>query len=749
MANGFFRIKLFEKDQSGFVRPILSETGAIVGDFHMGPGQDAEPVLSQSEQQSILYFGLPNALKPGMFEVISFTRQAPSYVISALGAGALYAGIDVSSTVTGFGTRTGRDYKTYNPVNNKTNAVEEIAVGDGITVNYVGTLANTPIQGASYKLYTGPNLRNSAESGSVITGTDATGTLNLSSGLYGINFTGTPGTPAQFLSSIDLTAGVDLSAGATNKGIRLTIDQTQYDNINLGMSNATSRSQIITAINTAVGYTAATAFDTVYEDFILITGQYGSSTLGQIKIDAPTDLAYDSAVNLVFATSPSILVQTTNATDPVGAVPQAGQSVKVDYIYSNDISTTLSHAFFAYSQYDDSYFQLAGSVAFDTTSANTSGYRYTLTLYQVVPGKGNSLINTYNYSLIREKDNFGRSLYYGDVFKNNPYVRVYINPTFVGLPAQPSNNTEIVPFTGGNRGASPQVSDYNAAWDFFKRATKYPAKIFMDIYGGYLQTLQNLIQNYQRFSMGISMVPPGNNAQDAVLYRQSTGIDNDHLTLHTNWATIVDPYNNSFAFTSQIGAVGAKWAQMIDVYDGVAPAYVDENGHGGQLNTGFEVLEMEYDYTEFSGGDTEQLDNAQINPIVKDQIYGPMIIGDRTMQVQLSDTSFIGTRRCYNLILENVEKQVLRPQVIKFNDDVHQLKVKTGIEAIVNPIVDSGVLSYAQAVVDSSNNTGAVKQQRLFVADLYVQATPTSEGVILNLVRLPAGSVVTQITPAQ
>lgn len=743
---GFFRIKIFEKDQSGFVRPIIDETGAMVIDSHMGPGDVS--IFSQSEQQSILYFGLPDALKPGMFEAISFTRQAPCRIIRAIGTGAKFAGIDVNSTVTGFGTRTGRDLLTFNPVNNQTNKVDTIATGNGVTVTYTGTLTKTPIVGASYKLYTGPDLRNSAESGGIITGTDATGSLNLSTGLYSITFTGTPGTAAQFLSSIDLSAGINLSAGGKPKAIRLTIDQTQYDNVSLGSASNTSRSSIITAINTAVGYTAATAYNTLYSQFILITAKYGHTALGQIRIDAATDtVTYDSAVNLVFASSPSVLVQTVQPTNPSGAVPLAGQSINVDYIYTNNVSATLSHSFFAYSQYDDTYNQLAGSVAWDTSSANTSGQRYILTLYQVVPGKGNALIATYNYSLIREKDSFGRSLYYADVFKNNAYVKFYKNPNYSGLPVKPTNPTVQVNFTGGNAGADPQVSDFNNAWNTFQRVNKYPAKIFMDIYGGYTHTLQNIIQNYQRFSMGISMVPPGNNAQDAVLYRQSTGIDYDHLALYSNWATIVDPYNNSFAFTSQIGAVGAKWAQMADVFDGVAPAMIDENGHGGQLNTGFQVQEMEFDYTEQSGGDLEQMDNAQINPIVQDPIYGPMIVGDRTMQVSLSDTSYIGTRRCYNLILDNAERQVLRKQVIKFNDDIHQIQVKSGLEAIVDPIVDAGVLQFAEPVVDSSNNTGAVKQQRLFVADLYVQATPTSEVVVLNLVRLPQGAVVSQIKP--
>lgn len=730
-----FRIKTQEKDFSGFVLPIVSETGAMVIDSEMGP---STPVLCQSESDVILYFGIPNSTKWGAFEAVSFARQAPVWLSRAIGEDALYAGIDVlRTTVESFGTRTGRDIDFFNPASVSTNKVENIGTGDGITLLYTGTLLKFPITGNSYKLYTGTDLRNSAESGGTISGTDANGTLNLADGDYSITFTGTPGTAAKFDSSIDLSSGVDLSSGGKPKAVKLTIDQTAYDNLSFGSSATTTRSSIITAINTAVGYTAAT---TLGSNFIRITGRYGSSTLGQIKIEAPSNTTtYDSAVNLIFATSPSSLTQTIGATDPVGAVPLAGQSITVDYIYTQNISTTLSHSFFAFSQYDDSHYQLAGSVSY------VSGQKYTLTLYTKVPNKGYALINTYDYSLIREKDNFGRSLYYADVFKDNPYIKIFVNSLYSGVPAQPSIYSGIVDFTGGNKGDDPVNSDFVESWNQFQRPNKYAAKIFMDIYSGYANTLQNIVQNYQPYSMFITMVPPGNNAAGAVIYRQSLGIDYDHGAIYTNWATVVDSYNNSFAFISQIGAVGAKWAQMQNVFDGVAPAGIDENGHGGQLNTGFQVTDIEYDYSET---DKQTLDLAQINPIELSPIYGPILDGNKTLQVSLSDTSFIHTRRIYNFILDNVVNQVLRQQVFKFNDDLHQIQVKTKTEAIVDPLVAQNLLVQATVVCDNTNNTNAVKNQRKFVVDIYVIAQPDSEEVILTLVRLPQGGVVASFTPA-
>jgi hypothetical protein len=579
----------------------------------------------------------------------------------------------------------------------------------------------------------------SSEAGGTISGADATGTLNLTNGAYSINYTGTIGSPAQLLGTINISGGVDLSVlGGKPKAIKLVIDQTIYDNLSFGSSPTTSAASIVSAINTAVGYSAASL---QAGNFIKIVAKMGSTTLGQIIVGPPTDsVTYDSAVNLVFAPSPAILTQTTNATNPTGAIPKAGQQVSVDYIYTRNLNTSLSHSIFAFSQYDDAVYQLAGTIS------NTVGQQYTLTLYQNVPNKGYSPVGNYTYSLIREKDSFGKSIYWKDVFKYVPFVRIFVNPGYTGNPAAPTNNTAIVNFTGGNKGATPLLSDFTRSWNFFQKKLSYPAKIFMDIYGNSANTLANIIQNYQRYSMGITMVPPGNNTQGAILYRNSTGIDYDHMAIYTNWATIEDPYNNSYAFISQIGAVGAKWAQMVDVFDGLVPAGVDENNHGGQLD-GFHVVAMESDQFNYTETDEYNLDNAQINPIVNHPVYGPMIKGNRTMQISLSDTSYIHTRRLYNYILDNVESQVLFKQVFKLNDPLHQLQVKTNCEAIVNPLVDQGLLNYASVVCDSTNNTAAEKNQRNFRVDIYVQAATSSERVLLTLIRLPQGTVTTSVTP--
>lgn len=389
--------------------------------------------------------------------------------------------------------------------------------------------------------------------------------------------------------------------------------------------------------------------------------------------------------------------------------------------FSFDTYPDLSHVFFAASPYAD---DLRAKITY------VSGKKFTLDLYKVV-STGYQLINTYNYSLIREKDNFGKSLYIMDVFNNNIYVIPKVNASFVYTNYNLSGLT--ADFSGGTRGTDPTVEDYTTAWNTFQAKAKYPAKIFMDCNGNSVSTINTIIQTYQPYGHGISVVPMGNDAAGAKTYRQGLGLDSSNVSLYTNWAKIRDDYNNSEAWISDVGSVGKKYAYMQDVYDAEAPAGVDENReypHGGQLSS-WTYLEVEQSYTD---ADLQTLDEAQINPILKDDNYGRMIYGNKTMQSTLSSTSFIGTRRLYNNILKAVTTQIVPPQMFRINDDAHRRKARLLTTNYLEPIAGLGYLNDYYVVCDLTNNTPETLNERKFILSIYLQATPDTEFYVVNAV---------------
>lgn len=409
----------------------------------------------------------------------------------------------------------------------------------------------------------------------------------------------------------------------------------------------------------------------------------------------------------------------------------SGEVLTAEYDYSVDLSSTISHVFFSASpQIDDSSINVI----------SLGGEQFKASLYDKSTG---NLIQEYTYSLIREKDGFGANLYILDVFDENDYVIVKVNSGYTGI-TPTLTSTTAVDLGGGRRGSTPTTANRTTVWDYFKKPNKYGAKIFMDTTGSNIDTIQTLINSYQYYSFGISIIPMGKTVAQMVTYRTDLGMDFDGIALYSNWRKIYDPYNDSFAWVSNIGSVGKKMAQMAPVYDGMSPAGIDENGYGGQIDD-WRTIEMEHDFDDF---DLKDLDEAQINPIVFDQEgYGLVISGDRTLQVSASDTSFIHTRRLDNYIIERVIKDVMKLREFKNNTPTSQLKAKAMVDEFLAPILAKELITEVEVICDHRNNTAATKTQRKFILDIIKKSTVNNQKTLLRLTRVGQGAVISEITP--
>lgn len=411
----------------------------------------------------------------------------------------------------------------------------------------------------------------------------------------------------------------------------------------------------------------------------------------------------------------------------------SGVSSITSYTFAD---ATKSHALFASSQCDsDLYVNLTSK----------GGTKFNAKLYQLI-GTSYIYLKEYDYSLTREKDGFGTSLYYDDVFNEDPYIIPFVNAT-TSVTSYAISGSAKYNLDGGSRGTTPTSANITTAWSYFQSANKYPVATFMDVFGDHAGDVNTLIQSYQIYAQGISIIPYGYSVSQAVSYRNGLSLDTDDVGLYYEWTKIQDPYNNSQAWISNIGSVGKKFAAMNDVYDSYSPAGVDEDGHGGQLSD-WTPIKVERDLTDLDdglGSDLQTLNEAQINPIILDEAYGLMVYGDKTLQVSLSDTSFVGTRRLYKLLIKNIVRQVLRKQEFKNIDDYHMFKAKSLTEELLRPVVAGQYLREAIVVCDNNNNTDATKNQRLFILDVYVKATANSQKAILRFTRVSQTQVLVDL----
>jgi hypothetical protein len=235
------------------------------------------------------------------------------WVSSALGTGYSYAGIDVrSSSVTGFGTGSVRDYDSFNyAITNIGVQAESLGTGDGLTANFTGTLTYGPIVDGSLDIKVGETELTDAEasdSGGTISGTSiSVGTIDYTTKAYDITFSGTVGTVSAYTGTVDL-AGTPLdvrtvaNGGVLTKALafNLNIDGTLYENIEIDSTNATlDNADLVSIINTAIGETVA-AVDAGSGN-VTISGLIGDATYGKVEITDPTDnVTYDSGVADLF-----------------------------------------------------------------------------------------------------------------------------------------------------------------------------------------------------------------------------------------------------------------------------------------------------------------------------------------------------------------------------------------------------------------------------------------------------------------
>ena len=722
---GSYRSSFEVNNLSSYIQNTGAETGFMPISSSKGP---SKPIKCRTQEDVLVNFGNPSATFPEVFEALAFVQSAPCWVGRAIGANAYWGGVDViANNVVAFGGGRG-DPSTFN-FTTATQLTEYTAgSGTGLVKTFSGSATNTPAVNATLKIRVGSTYVNASETGDSISGSDidsgSTHTFVKTTGAYDFTFTGTIGTVAEVTGNVAQT--YDLS---TNKYVNITIDNTLYENLNLsagaGNTAAVTNTEVVAAINAVIPGTKAHTSG----NYVKLHGAIASLASGNITVEDPT--AGASALATVFSSGGGVL--SAKGTDPVGAIPKYGESVYLEYSYTTNLSSTVSHSFFSASPADDE---------FKVLIENVSGSKFKLTLYQTIAGN-DVYVKEYNYSLLREVDGYGKNLYILDVFDKDSYLIAKVNSSYAGvIPVLPG--TPTVALAGGDSGSTPSAANYVTVWDYAKKVQEFPAKIFMNVNGLNLSYVTNILETYQYYSHQIGIVPLGNTVANAIIWRNATTIDSKYTSLYTNWRKIYDVYNDSYAWISNAGSIGRKFAAMSDVYDGLSPAGTDEGGHGGQIKD-WTTIEMEYNYDDSELAD---LDLAQINPIIIDEVDGVKIYGDKTMAADLSDNSFIHTKRLLDIITETIVKQVLHKQEFKNNDQLHQLMAKSKVETFLEPILAKELIREASVICSDTNNTDAVKTLRQFRLDVVLKMTPNSQKCRLVLTQVAQNTVMSQVVPA-
>jgi hypothetical protein len=337
----------------------------------------------------------------------------------------------------------------------------------------------------------------------------------------------------------------------------------------------------------------------------------------------------------------------------------------------------------------------------------------------------------------------GEKIYIDNVLREDLYFDYILNTT---LPVTTfTNDTVRVALNGGNRGTTPVIADYTRGWDFFKNKNTYKADIFFDTtaLAGVAAIFTSLRDNNQIYSHYILPLPFADNLAAAIATKTGLSVSNRGISFYWNWGEITDNDTGSTFWTPLTGRVATKHALMDNYFNGLAPAWIDENNHGGLLGAGINKLKYDLqDDTEATSSET-----ARINVIVNDPVYGIMIIAQRTSYLDETDYSYIGHSRLADYLLDNITKQVLPFQIVKLNDAEHRAIVKSKTESIVSAVAGKpyNLLADYLVVCDETNNDAEAMNRREFVLTVAIIFTKFSEKIRFIFVNAPSGSNLQEI----
>jgi len=344
-------------------------------------------------------------------------------------------------------------------------------------------------------------------------------------------------------------------------------------------------------------------------------------------------------------------------------------------------------------------------------------------------------------SLIKETLNGSGTLIYApELLKTDDFIFIQPNPQItMDWNTWQGSTSQLVDFKGGFRGVNCTGQTLVEGWEQFKEFKKYPADIYFDTTADpaipeKFDKLRSIIR-YRRF-----LYPYPMQLRSSEITKKPS-VDNRGICAFWGAAYIMNNYEPTGNLLSTLmGEVAAKYADArVFSYGGRAVAWGDENNVGGQLNQG-RIVKFLYDVED----DEQRLDKLRINPIVHNELFGPMIASRRTTYSSETDYSYSDYSMIMDYCLERISTEVLPYQIVKFNDDSHRTIVAGKAEAILNPLLvpPNNVIRDFIVKCDSENNGDKVLQSELFVLTVAIKVTPKSSFIVFNFINSAQGGSV-------
>lgn len=331
-------------------------------------------------------------------------------------------------------------------------------------------------------------------------------------------------------------------------------------------------------------------------------------------------------------------------------------------------------------------------------------------------------------------DAYGNSLNPSIVFADHDFLTVYPNysSTKPAISAYTGDSDTYVELSGG--GFDKADTDLGGGWTTFRDSNIYQFDLMFDATcddNAITEMCTVRTGNYQPYARVLVPISRATGGATGVISNKPSQSDGG-ISLYYGYFTMSNPYSNTGNVEwIPMGDVAKRHADAIYYsYGGLATAWVDENGVGGQLTSGRILKSLQ----SFSETDLQSLDEARVNMIVYDNTFGPMIVSRRTTVMDDSDYSFNDYTGTFDYIIKNVVQNLLPYQLVKFNDDDHRRSVKNRIESLIQPLTVApyNVLNDYIVKCDEENNDATARDNQEFHVDVAVQVTAKSRYIFFT-----------------
>ena len=186
-------------------------------------------------------------------------------------------------------------------------------------------------------------------------------------------------------------------------------------------------------------------------------------------------------------------------------------------------------------------------------------------------------------------------------------------------------------------------------------------------------------------------------------------------------------------YACPIGAMGVMLMRIMEnYYGGVAPAWLNDKGVGGQLE-GIMLRTPIKARWDFSDEDTEIMDKKGVNPILMDVDDGVMAVSQRTTEQNAGDWSYLGHSMSFDLCKKEIRDNVMKPQLMKKINSYWMSKRQQDLDKILTKRTsgDDPIWSSAEGDIAGVNDE-YTKAQKIFNISVSVKPYPFSEKVRLT-----------------